>query len=60
MKFECVSSKTFLFVPGKEYRLIEYTNGSIVIEGEFESEYDFDVEMKSAHMPSGRVVALFK
>ncbi|UTQ80582.2 hypothetical protein Motto_48 [Pseudomonas phage Motto] len=60
MKFECISSETFLFTPGKEYRLIEYTNGMICIEGEYESEYHFDVEMRSAHTPSGRVVALFK
>lgn len=60
MFFECVSSKTFLFEPGKKYRLKEYTNGSIVIEGEFESEYNFDEEMKAAYQPSGRVIATFK
>ncbi|HHG0935396.1 TPA: hypothetical protein ACPUIB_003792 [Escherichia coli] len=60
MKFKCVSSNTFLFEAGKEYRIIEYTGGMICIEGECEAEYLFDVEMKAAHSPSGVVVALFK
>lgn len=60
MYFECVSSKSALYVPGKKYRVVQYTDGSVSIIGEFDCEYDFDVLMKSAHRPSGIVIALFK